>query len=146
YGARDMWQVIDQVAALELGGAKNSVRYRTMAASGAIIIAWLAKKSRQLASSTFEPILDIIEIQNPSPRSNGSKATADPTDYDLVNACEQWLAVTGTQEQMVEDYSQPKEAPATTSKPIQIPAIAREMLDSVGVPAMSLGQNMYNRR
>ena len=34
YGARDMWQVIDQVAALELGGARNSLRYRTMAASG----------------------------------------------------------------------------------------------------------------
>ena len=43
YGARDMWQVIDQVATLELGGARNSARYRTLATCGAIITTWLAK-------------------------------------------------------------------------------------------------------
>jgi hypothetical protein len=146
YGARDMWQVIDQVAALELGGSKNSIRYRTMAASGAIIIAWLAEKSRELSSTSFRPILDMDDIDNPSPRANGSKATTDPSDFDLVNACEQWLAVTGTQEEQVEDYAQPKESPNMTSKPIQIPNIAREMLESVGVPAMGLGSNGYNNR
>lgn len=146
YGARDMWQVIDQVAALELGGSKNSIRYRTMAASGAIIIAWLAKKSRELSSTSFRPILDMDDIDNPSPRPSGSKPTTDPSDFDLVNACEQWLAVTGTQEEQVEDYSQPKESPNMTSKPIQIPSIAREMLESVGVPAMGLGANGYKHR
>jgi hypothetical protein len=139
YGARDMWQVIDQVATLELGGSKNSVRYRTMAASGAIIIAWLAKKSRELSSTSFGPVLDLDEIRNPGPRPSGSKPTTNPTDFDLVNACEQWLAVTGTQEEQVEDFAQPKEAPNMTSKPIQIPSIARDMLESVGVPAMSYG-------
>jgi hypothetical protein len=139
YGARDMWQVIDQVAALELGGSRNSVRYRTMAAAGAIIMAWLAKKARELSSTSFGPILDMDEIRNPGPRAVGSKPTTDPTDFDLVNACEQWLAVTGTQEAQVEDYAQPKETPNMTSKPIQIPSIARDMLDSVGVPAMSYG-------
>ena len=138
YGARDMWQVIDQVATLELGGSKNSVRYRTMAASGAIIMAWLAQRSRDLSRTSFGSILDMEEIRNPSPRPNGFKATISPTDFDLVNACEQWLAVTGTQDEQVEDYAQPKEAPNMTSKPIQIPAIAREMLESVGVPAMGL--------
>jgi hypothetical protein len=143
YGARDMWQVIDQVATLELGGSKNSVRYRTMAASGAIIIAWLAKHARDLSSTTFGPIIDIDEIRQPSPRKSGTKPTTDPTDFDLVNACEQWLAVTGTQDQQVDDFSQAKESPNMTSKPIQIPAIAREMLESVDVPALSLGT--YNR-
>ena len=40
YGARDMWQVIDQVAA-ELGGATNSACYRTLGTSGATIVGWL---------------------------------------------------------------------------------------------------------
>lgn len=146
YGARDMWQVIDQVAALELGGSKNSVRYRTMAASGAIILGWLAKKSRELASTSFGSILDMDEIRNPPPRPAGTKPSTDPTDFDLVNACEQWLAVTGTQEEQVQDYSQPKEAPNMTSKPIQIPSIARETLEAFGVPAMNYGGNGSNRR
>ncbi len=47
YGARDMWQVIDQVAALELGGAKTSSRYRTLATCGAIITRWLSDNCDQ---------------------------------------------------------------------------------------------------
>ena len=47
----------------------------------------------------------------------------------------------------VEDYSQHKESPTMPSRPIQIPSIAREMLESAGVPAMSLGVgNGYGRR
>lgn len=147
YGARDMWQVIDQIAATELGGAKDSLRYRTMAASGAIVIAWLANHATQLSAGTFEPILNVEEIRNPPPRPNGAKATTQPNDSDLFNACEQWLAVTGTQEEMVEDYSQRKEAPTMPSKPIQIPAIAKELLESAGIPgAMGLGSNGYAAR
>jgi hypothetical protein len=146
YGARDMWQVIDQVAATELGGAKNSLRYRTMAASGAIIIAWLANHAEQLSAGTFEPILDVIQIQNPPPRTNGAKATTQPNDADLYNACEQWLAVTGTQEDTVENYSQRKESPTMPSKPIQIPAIAKEMLETAGVGSLGLGTNYNTRR
>lgn len=138
YGARDMWQVIDQVAALELGGAKNSVRYRTMAAAGTIILAWLATHARELSNSSFGPILDVDEIRSPSPRPANTKPTTDPTDFDLVNACDQWLAVTGTQDDQVESYAQPRESPNMTSKPIQIPDIARETLESVGVPAMGM--------
>jgi len=138
YGARDMWQVIDQVAALELGGAKNSVRFRTMAAAGTIIFAWLAKHARELSNSSFGAILDVDEIRSPSPRPANTKATTDPTDFDLVNACDQWLAVTGTPDDQVESYAQPREAPNMTSRPIQIPDIARETLESVGVPAMGL--------
>lgn len=141
YGARDMWQVIDQVAALELGGARNSVRYRTMAAAGTIILAWLAKNSRELSRSSFGPILNVDEIRNPTPRQPNTKATVDPTDFDLVNACDQWLAVTATQDIDVEAYAQPRESPNMTSRPIQIPDMARETLESVGIPALGYSGN-----
>jgi hypothetical protein len=142
YGAKDMWGVIDQVATLELGGAKNSVKYRTMATSGAIIMAWLAKNTIKLGRSGYEIILDDNAIRYPVPRPPGVSATISPTDYDLVNACDQWLAVTGTEETRVDQLAQAREAPMTTTRPIQIPSIARDLLDSVGVPAMSLGTGL----
>jgi hypothetical protein len=141
YGARDMWQVIDQVATLELGGAKNSIRYRTMATSGAIIIRWLAEHAQQLASASQVTVLNIDQIRNPAPRYNGSKPTVDPTDRDLVDACDQWLAVTGTQDKSVEEYAQPSEGPNMTSRPIQIPQIARDLLESVGVNTNGAGRS-----
>ncbi len=140
YGARDMWQVVDQVATLELGGAKNSVRYRTMAHSGAVIIRWLANRAPILASSSLERVLKEEDIR--SQISAKKRDMVEPTDFDLVNACEQWLAVTGTPEAQVEEWSQPSEAPAMTSRPIQIPAAARDLLESVGVA----GGLSYNGR
>lgn len=135
YGARDMWQVVDQVAAMELGGAKNSIRYRTMANSGAIIIRWLANRANLLAGASLVDVIDRRQILNPIPRPVNVKPTVDPTDYDLFNACEQWLAVNGVPDQEVEQYSQPYEAPVITSRPIQIPSIARDVLSAVGVQA-----------
>jgi hypothetical protein len=137
YGAKDMWQLVDQVAGLELGGAKNSVKYRTMASAGATIFAWLANRARQLASSSYAPILDITQLFNAP--SYSTRPTTEPSDFDLVGACDQWLAVTGTQEESVEQAAQPVEAPVMPSRPIQIPSVAREMLESVGVPAMAYG-------
>jgi len=142
YGAKDMWQLVDQVAALELGGNKNSVKYRTMASSGAVVFAWLAKKSRLLATNSYVPILDITQLQ--SPPSYGTKPTTNPSDFDLVGACDQWLAVTGTQEDTVEQQAQPVEAPVMPSRPIQIPSVARDMLESVGIPAMSYAAGAGN--
>lgn len=138
YGAKDMWQVIDQVAMLELGGAKNSVRYRTMATAGAVIIAWLSTHANELARTGYGVILDVNAVHSPTV-SEGHKPTLKPTDYDLFNACEQWLAVTGTDDTRVEEYAQPHEAPMMTSKPIQIPSVAREMLESVGVSGLGVG-------
>lgn len=135
YGARDMWQVVDQVATLELGGAKNGVRYRTMATAGAIVIRWLAEHAAVLAAGYGTPLLNMAEIRRPTPRPAGQKPTTHPTDRDLVDAVEQWLAVTGTPDARVEEYSQPVEGPATTSRPIAIPQVARDLLDSVGVSA-----------
>jgi uncharacterized protein YjdB len=135
YGSKDPWQLVDQVAALELGGAANSVKYRTMASAGAVVFAWLANKSQLLATNSYVPIIDITMLQNPP--SYNTKPTTTPSDFDLVGACDQWLAVTGTQEDSVEEAAQPVEAPVMPSRPIQIPSIARDMLESVGVPAMA---------
>jgi hypothetical protein len=43
FAARDQWQVIDQVATSELGGAANSARYRSMAESGGAILESIAR-------------------------------------------------------------------------------------------------------
>lgn len=140
YGAKDMWQLVDQVAGLELGGAKNSVKYRTMASAGATVFAWLANKSTMLASTSYVPILDVAQLQNAP--SYSTKPTTKPSDFDLVGACDQWLAVTGTQEDSVEKMAQPTESPVMPSRPIQIPAVARDLLESVGVPAMSYSADL----
>jgi hypothetical protein len=143
YGARDPWQVIDQVAQLELGGAVNSTRYRTMATTGVIIMAWLAKRAKRLSDSSFDDILDLTVIRYPVPAASGKKPSVDPTDADLVNACQQWLAVTGTEENQVEQYAQPRLSPSMTSKPIQIPAVARDVLESSGV-SLPMGMGTGN--
>ena len=148
YGARDMWQVIDQVASLELGGAKNSIRYRTMATSGAIIIRWLAEHAPVLVSTDQIIVLDVNQLRNlNSSRARGIKATVKPTDRDLVDACDQWLAVTGTADKNVQDYAQPTEAPNSTSRPIYVPQVARDLLESVGIqaPGGSNGATMMRR-
>ncbi len=122
FGAKDPWQVIDQVATTELGGARNSVKYRTMATSGDVIIGWLAKKADQLSKTGRFDIIDL----DPTHANN---------DQDLVDACDQWLAVTGTSEGSVEQYAQPSDAVMQPTRPIQIPSVARDLLASVGVKA-----------
>jgi hypothetical protein len=143
YGARDMWQVIDQVATLELaGGARNTARYRTLATCGAIITAWLANNVKKYNSSTSRMIIDTDEVLSIDPPTS-SDATRTPTDYDLVNACELWLADTATSDDQIEQISQnPRESPMMTSRPVQIPAIAREMLDQAGVGVPGFGMGM----
>ncbi len=49
FGARDMWQVIDQVNRNELGGARNVARYRTQAEAGRRVFEWLAANAARLA-------------------------------------------------------------------------------------------------
>ncbi|RHW18620.1 hypothetical protein D1610_00125 [Sphingomonas gilva] len=140
YGARDMWQVVDQVATYELGGAKTSSRYRTLATCGTIITAWLANNVNRINQATG-PIINIDQVRSPDVASN-HRATKNPTDYDLVNACELWLADTATSDTQVEEMAQPREAPQMTSKPIQIPALARDMLDGLGDLGAGLGRGM----
>jgi len=101
YGARDMWQVISQVSQLELGGARNRVRYRTLATSGAIIIAWLAKNSKKLSDTTRRSILATGKIGARGSRRTTCGLVANPSDSDLVNACNDWLAVSGVPEDLM---------------------------------------------
>lgn len=143
YGARDVWQVVDQVATLELGGARNGVRQRTMATAGATIIRWLARNIDKLASIGHGPFLD----PKPNPYNPAHRPMVDPTDRDMIDACEQWLAVTGTSDQSIEEYAQPVEGPNMTSRPIQIPRgwatgeeMAKDLLDSANVSPLQYNQ------
>lgn len=132
FGARDMWGVIDQVAHVELGGARNSSKYRTLATSGAIITRWLGDNLDRLRDPTL-PVLELKAIENPPARLIGQTATSHPTDYDLVNACELWLADSALDEMRVEELSQPRESPQQPSRPIQMPSIARDLLEGTGL-------------
>lgn len=137
FGARDMWQVVDQVNANYLGGPRNSQKYRTQARSGAIVIRWLANNADRLSGRFGSDVISLDAFISPVLRSLGSdNPTVSPTDWDLVQACEQWLAVAGVGDQSVEQYSQASESPVTTSKPIEMPAMAREALRSAGVNLM----------
>jgi len=134
FGARDMWQVIDLVNANYLGGPRNTHRFRTQSRNGAIIVRWLANNAERL-SDVVGPVLMVDQIVAPQQfRVDADhKPTVDPTDWDLVNACEQWLAVGGVQEQSVEQYAQPIEAPITSPRPIGMPQFARDALDQAGI-------------
>lgn len=45
YGARDIWQLVETLARMELGRDFDVVRARTMAAAGTLIIGWLAEET-----------------------------------------------------------------------------------------------------
>jgi len=89
FGARDLWQVIDRVATLELGGAGNSRRARTLATAGAVVIAWLAERASALTSGQEPDLVHLDQLTLPASTS----PLATPTDRDLVTACEDWLSV-----------------------------------------------------
>jgi hypothetical protein len=137
FGARDMWQVIDQVNANYLGGARNTNRYRTQARAGAVIIRWIANNNQRI-TGRFGEVISVSALTNPQLRGS-DQPTVSPNDWDLLQACEQWLAVGGVQENSVEQYAQPVESPVITSRPTDmIPQVARDVLDQAGIslPAM----------
>jgi hypothetical protein len=98
YGARDAWQLIDLVALLDLGGARNTVRHRTRAQAGATIMRWLANTSGKLSARDLRK------------QRKSATPVQSPTDRDLVDACALWLAVAGIPDGHVEQSSQPAEA------------------------------------
>lgn len=134
FGARDMWQVIDQVNVNYFGGAKNTQRFRTQARAGAIIIRWLANNHERLTGRYGTDVLSVASLNDPALRGFGSdQPTVTPSDWDLVQSCEQWLAVGGVQDTNIEQYSQPIESPVMTSRPIDIPPAARDVLSAAGI-------------
>jgi hypothetical protein len=88
YGVLDRWQLVERVSALYLGGAVNGVRQRTLATAGSKIIQWLAAYSRVLAN----PHRGVFDPRTPDNRG-------------LIENVESWLAMTGTDDQSVERYS-----------------------------------------
>ena len=131
YGARDMWQLIDQVATLELGGARNGVRYRTMAAAGAVVIAWLAKHLERLASSSTVAVLELSESPSASNCRLGPQALSQPTDADLMIACANWLAVGAASPTDADGSSVSAEAPFA-GVPGDFPAFVAALLATNG--------------
>jgi hypothetical protein len=105
YGARDAWQVIDRISDLELRGSGNLLRYRTMADSGATIIMWLANNSQKLTRATG-PLLH-RKLTRKTARRARFKANTTPTDSDLINSCEQWLAVAGVPDDRIDESGRP---------------------------------------
>jgi hypothetical protein len=124
YGVNDIWQLVDRVNVMYLGGYVNGVRYRTMARAGAEIILWLADHSTKLASVSPAGGLDF-------------------GDARLVNNVERWLAVTGTPDASVEQYTDPVDLQAQPTIPAFAPTnghplnggapALRETLETVGV-------------
>lgn len=130
YGARDMWQVIDQISLLEFGKPANTIRARTMASAGATIIGWLEKKSAALGQPG-SVLVDPSEIANPPSRSTVNSIN-DPTDYDLLTACEQWLAIEGVGGDIVEAKASASPSAISNTTPVRIPPAAQEILGAFG--------------
>jgi hypothetical protein len=120
FGARNLWEVVQKVAASELGAKPNVPRGHTRAESGVIIMRWLSNRRTRLLRPRGAQILKHEDIcEGRTAASQNKKATVYPTDYDLVTACEQWLAVTGTQEAnlreekaQTDQIGEPEEEPA----------------------------------
>lgn len=116
FGAKNPWEVIQNVAVSELGARPNVPRAHTRAQSGVIIIRWLANRRARLLRPSSANILrheDIVEGRTAA--SQNKKATVYPTDFDLVTACERWLGVSGTQEAELRELSPREEAVAPVS-------------------------------
>lgn len=93
FGARDMWQVIDRINIDYLGGARNTNRYRTRSKAGAVIIRWIGNNGSRLASALGD-LFEVEQLSRAKPRCvpHGHNPTVDPTDRDLIDSAEQWLA------------------------------------------------------
>lgn len=138
YGARDPIQVIEQAVTIEGGSIVNTTQKRISANSGSIVIRWLANHADQLSSIGSGGILSMQTIRNPLPRANGETAQKCPTDADLVNAVEQWLAVNGIGDAYIEEQAQAAEPPRELSRPVAIPPELRSMIPDIPLP-MSAG-------
>jgi hypothetical protein len=109
FGARDMWQVVDQVSMRELGGARNSARYAAMAVAGAKIVDSLAANAAMLQDNEWQG-----------------------ADGDLVEACERWLAVEGVCDEAVDELAQPTESPSLVGERLMIAPVASDLLEALG--------------
>ncbi len=136
FGARDMWQVVDAVATRELGGARSAARYRTMAAAGATVIAWLATHLERLAAPSKVPMLELSESPLKPGVGLGATPLSRPTDADLVVACARWLEAAAVAPSDA-GVSAPTRASLADAVPADLSADVRAMLVNVGAGAPS---------
>jgi hypothetical protein len=105
FGARDLWQVIDQVNCDYLGGASNSHRYRTRAQAGKALLDWLAAHAQALQ----QPVA----------------AVGEPGfgDAMLIVAAQQWLDASGV----------PQDAADPALPRVDLPSLAHRLLQALGL-------------
>jgi hypothetical protein len=96
YGVVDVWQLVERVSAMSLGGSVNSVRQRTLATTGQKIIQWLADQQQILVKPG---------------------ASLPLAKKEIVEPVERWLAVTGTDDQSTMRYSEPISIPQQPTIP-----------------------------
>jgi hypothetical protein len=128
YGVRDPNQLIDRVSTLYLAGAVNGVRQRTMAHAGSKIMRWLADEAQTLSS----PISRSLAIFD----RDGARF------QELIGNVERWLAVTGTPDATVEQFSEPISVQTQPTIPTlgleSMPNGFKSVLERAGVMAPSI--------
>jgi hypothetical protein len=82
------------------GSHPNVRRSRTRAETGRIIIRWLANHRNRLAGPAPK-LFKEEQLRERRTAATPEKQRTYPTDYDLVYACDQWLAMTGTEEEQL---------------------------------------------
>ncbi|MCB9762528.1 MAG: hypothetical protein H6739_22205 [Alphaproteobacteria bacterium] len=118
YGVRDYFQLIERVSGQFLNSNVNSIRQRVQAQAGSRVIQWIADRAPVLAS--------------PTPPAAGVFL-----EDVLTSNVEKWLAVTGTQDSTIAQYSEPVAVPAQPTIPTMtlasVPDALKGVLDGVGV-------------
>jgi hypothetical protein len=115
YGARDWGQLVERISSMYLGGSVNGVRQRTMAATGAAIIQWIADNSAILSMPTGS--VDIGGGTDSNRTDPTKPPVYDPKLVAMVQNVERWLAVTGTNDSSVEKFSEPVALPVQPTIP-----------------------------
>jgi hypothetical protein len=121
YGTRDVWQLVDRVAGVYLGGAVNGVRNRTLAQSGGRIIKWLGDHAPMLSTAFTRG----VELEF-------GRGT-------LPDDVERWLAVNGVTDTTVSQFAEPV---AVAQQPT-IPTLGFNGFDG-GTPALNDALNAVN--
>lgn len=122
YGVLDVWQLVERVSGLYLGGAANSVRQRTMATTGSQVILWLGDKAKQLSASAGSMTL--------------------PAGDPIIQSVERWLAVTGMGEDTTERYAEPVSISSQPTIPDMALRAAPDLLqDAMNLAGMGNGSN-----
>ncbi|MEO5698810.1 MAG: ATP-binding protein [Burkholderiaceae bacterium] len=117
FGARDMWQVIEQVAGAQLGQARNVVRRRTLAHAGSAILQWLAEHADALNEAA------------------GPAAAISFPDPSLIDAVQAWLIASREREQPDAD-AQPADSFSLSSPAMDLRAVASELARIMGIEAL----------